>query len=205
METLIQYLILGSCWLLGQATHLAQAADLKYDEFKKRGQPFNFKKDFLIRKQFKIILAFLTGILVLTAYSELVPVFQKVAEFPKTIFILLGYGGSALVLKLLKKGNQRIEEEAMGTGKSNENNQMEDFEYAMDYGEDSSVLITSQELQVSDLTPAQFAQVTMGAIDTSAHEIVWVSQPNFSSAELWVGGIKMGISGPVRRPKPPTH
>lgn len=117
-----QYLTLAGCLILGQILHLIVKADNTYEEFIVSNKEFSFRRDFLVRNIFKIILAFLSGIVSLVLYSEAIGVYEQITTLQKTIFLTIGYSGSSIVLKYLNRNVKRVEAaiEDRGAGEEKE-------------------------------------------------------------------------------------
>lgn len=70
------------------------------------------------------------------------------------------------------------------------------YEYALAY----STAVTI-DLASKPYTPADFATATGGVNNVRVQEVVWQSQPSFSTVTLVFPDAKNSIAGPVRRPK----
>lgn len=118
-----------------------------------------------------------------------------------SLFILIGFTGSELVVKYLNKIKQKAETIMNeGTGDNtniNENMSTPQFEYFLNY----KLPDTKIEFNRNEYTPSDFAEQTSGVVSDSTTEIVWETQPSFTTVTLLFSAGGSQIAGPVRRPK----
>lgn len=199
-----QYLTFLGCIVLGQFFHLIVKANSLRKKSFAASKPFSLVGDFLKVDSLEISGSLVACIVVMVAYSELIGFYPKIALGQKIFFMLLGYSGSSWVLAAFSKAD-KVVLKTIDT-KTNEldeilNNKKEEMEYIweLSYWNDEDLF----DYQSSSLTPAMFAQITYGTIDTGAKTITYDKEPAFSQVTVLIKGDPetTEIAAPIRRPK----
>lgn len=115
---------LSLCLILGQVLNLGIQVDAKYEEAVAKNQPFHIWNDFVKRNRIKIFLSLWSGIIALILYNELSAQTDKVGGWKMSIFILIGFTGSELVVKYLNRFKTKVDTvfDNEGTGETHEHN-----------------------------------------------------------------------------------
>lgn len=188
---------LSICLVLGQVLNLGVQIDAKNEEAIAKGEQFHLWRDFLRRNRIKIFLSILSGIIALILYNEISAQTDKVGGWKMSLFILIGFTGSELVIKYLNKFKAKVETvfDNDGTGET-ETMSTPQYEYALAYGAATTITLSGKPY-----TMDSFASTTGGVNNSTVHEIVWQTQPSFTEVTLTFPDGKTSIAGPVRRPK----
>lgn len=115
---------LSLCLILGQVLNLGIQVDAKYEEAVAKSQPFHIWNDFVKRNRIKIFLSLWSSVIALVLYSEFSASYEDVSKWQMSLFILIGFTGSELVVKYLNKFKTKVETvfDNEGTGETHEHN-----------------------------------------------------------------------------------
>jgi hypothetical protein len=197
MKEVIQYSFLLGVSLLGQAIHIMIKMNAMQRRSNAAGIPYRsaeiFEKDWT-----NMCLSFLCNIGLLAVFSEISTYVELVKTWPKCLFLLSGYTGSSLVLGALSKADKAQRQAIEEFTNSIINNKME-YIWELPYWNEDDLF----QHESSSFTPAVFAQVTFGIIDTGAKTITYESEPAFSEVTIWLNGNSSTtqIAAPIRKPK----
>lgn len=194
-----KYLILALCIAIGQLIHLLNKAHAMKKRAIAGNISFNPWGDFIKKDIFQIATSFAAGAAVMLMFSELVGLYPKLELVQKIFFVLIGYCGSSLVLSAFSKAEKQMQKAI-----DNKTNQLdsilsgETYEWVLDFENvnDRASLDGVNFESIDD-----FVDNTGGVLIPSATEVIYATQPSFTSVTFRRQDTTTYIAGPIRRPK----
>lgn len=195
-----KYFVLALCVAIGQLFHLL----IKAHAMKKRATAgnidFNPWTDFIQKDIYQIASTFVGAAAVMLAFTELVGIYPRLETVQRMLFLLLGYCGSSLVLSAFSKAEKQMQQ--VIDQKTNQLDNILTEETMYEWYVHFESVNDRASLDGEGFVPIDdFVSNTSGTLVPSVPEVVYSSQPAFTSVTFRRQDNTTYIAGPIRRPK----